>query len=165
MVRAVEAFLGSNLAGRQVAVLGAGAAARSIIYALGQAGVGQIVVVNRSSVSAEKAAALASIAEVGAPQDIQEAELIINATSVGMAGGPAEAEIPLNEDLLKPDQSVIDIVYNPIDTALLEAARAKGCAALDGRAMLLHQAALSIEAWTKNVAPLDVLQNSLDRSD
>ncbi|MCU1392479.1 MAG: aroE [Ilumatobacteraceae bacterium] len=136
--------------GMSVAVLGAGGAARSVIDALARAGASRIAVVNRSADRAAVAAALAgNRGSVGTPADIALADLVVNATSIGMAtpGGDASA-IPCDVSLLHASQVVADLVYHPLETSLLAAARACGAQAVDGLGMLVHQAALQQQLWT-----------------
>jgi shikimate dehydrogenase len=126
-----------------VCVVGAGAAARSIVDALGRRTAGEVVVVNRSPLRAEACAALAGRGRVGDAADIAGAAVVVNATSVGMGS----AEVPFDPALLHAGQVVIDIVYHPLRTALLEAAEARGCTTIDGLGMLVHQAALQQQHW------------------
>lgn len=129
---------------RRVAVLGAGAAARSVIDALGRAGAAGIAVVNRSPDAAVRAAGIADRGYVAEIADVAAADLVVNATSVGMGSD----EIPLDPAVLRPAQVVADLVYHPLDTALLRAARAAGAATVDGLGMLVHQAVLQQQLWT-----------------
>jgi shikimate dehydrogenase len=142
----VESIRSSGLdpADIRVVVLGAGGAARSIIDALGRAGVADIAVVNRTGSSAERAAELASVARVGAEHDIEGADLLVNATSLGMGTD----DLPVSTDLLRPYLAVADIVYHPIRTALLRAAGGAGATTIDGLGMLVHQAVLQQQLWT-----------------
>ncbi len=146
--------------GAEVAVVGAGGAARSIVAALGEAGAQSIGVVNRSLDKAESVAQLASMARVASQDDLPSYGIIINTTSVGMAGTVAEGEFPFDPSGLRPAQTVVDIVYNPLKTPLLEAAEAAGSKTLGGLPMLVHQAALSFEIWTKEAAPLEVMYSA-----
>ncbi len=132
------------LAGARVVVLGAGAAARSIVDALGRSGVSDIAVVNRTEHAARAAADLAATARVGSLDDVDGASLLVNATSVGMGTGDS----PIDPARLRPDLTVADIVYHPLDTALLNAARRAGAATIDGLGMLVHQAVIQQELWT-----------------
>ena len=75
---------------------------------------------------------------------IEEAQTLVNTTSLGMAG-KAELRVPL--DGLRPGTLVTDLVYTPLRTPLLETAAAKGCATVDGVGMLLHQAVPGFERW------------------
>jgi shikimate dehydrogenase len=135
---------GVTVSGAGVAVLGAGAAARSLVDALGRAGATDVAIVNRNEARAEAAAALAPVARVGGPVDVTGADIVVNATSVGMG----TTESPIDVALLRADQVVSDLVYHPLDTAFLRAARALGCRALDGLGMLVHQAVLQQVLWT-----------------
>jgi shikimate dehydrogenase len=138
------AAAGVTVGGRAVAVIGAGGAARSVVDALGRAGTREIVVVNRTAARAEEAAALSGVGRVGTFADVRAADVVVNATSVGM-GTP---EVPFDPALLRAGQVVADLVYHPLETALLAAARAAGCAVVDGLGMLVHQAVLQQELWT-----------------
>jgi len=130
-------------------VLGAGGAARAIAWALTTRGFARIHVVNRTSA---RAAALAerfgaTVLPAGPdalPALLAEADVLINTTSLGMEGQP-----PLAIDLapLKKSAIVNDLVYVPLTTPLLAAARARGLVAVDGLGMLLHQAVPGFERW------------------
>ncbi|MGI9645404.1 MAG: shikimate dehydrogenase [Ilumatobacteraceae bacterium] len=135
---------GVGVTGIAVAVIGAGGAARSVIDALGRAGAGSIRVVNRTADNAERAASLAAVAEVGEPADVGTADLVVNATSVGMGDSGDLACAP---DLLRCDQVVADLVYHPLETPLLAAAAERGARTIDGLGMLVHQAALQQQRW------------------
>jgi shikimate dehydrogenase len=135
---------GIDPAGAQVALLGAGAAARALIDALGRAGVADLAIVNRSVEHACRAATLATQARIADVQDIRRADIVVNATPVGMGTD----ELPCDPTLFGPHQIVADLVYYPLETALLRAAREAGALALDGLGMLVHQAVLQHELWT-----------------
>lgn len=139
---------GVDPAGACVVVLGAGGAARSIVDALGRAGAADIAVVNRSADRAADAAALGASARVGSTADIATATVLVHATSVGMGTD----DLPLDASLLHAGLTVADIVYHPLDTALLRAARDVGAATVDGLGMLVHQACRQQVLWT-GVAP------------
>ena len=131
--------------GLKVAVLGAGGAARSVIDSLARGGAGRIAVVNRSADRAEVAAALAGeVGLVGGESDIAAADLVINATSIGMGTDAAPCELAL----IHREQIVADLVYHPLETTLLAAARAVGAEVVDGLGMLVHQAAIQQHLWT-----------------
>ena len=141
---------GIDPSGLRCAVIGAGGAARSVVWALAAAGAAEVIVVNRTQEKAEVAAALAGTSgRVGSPADVVVADLVINATSVGMgAGSDADGPLPMDPGLLGPHQTVVDLVYMPLKTPLLRAAAARGANPVDGLGMLVHQAALSIKRWT-----------------
>ncbi len=136
---------GVDPSGMTVAVLGAGGAARSVIDALARVGIDHIVVINRSAARAEAAALLGmGRARVGDVADIARVDLVVNATSVGMGSD----EAPFDLALLRSSQVVADLVYHPIETALLRGARRCGATAVDGLGMLVHQAVLQQQLWT-----------------
>ena len=133
-------------------VLGAGGAARAIVAALIDDGVAEIRLVNRTRARAERVAA-----EVSAPPSrtsihpwnardaaLQDAGLLVNTTSLGMAGEP---ELDIDLARLPTTAVVVDIVYVPLETALLAAARRRGHRTVDGLGMLLHQGRPGFEAW------------------
>lgn len=156
-VRALEADIGRSINDSSVAIVGAGGAARSIIDAVARAGASRIVVVNRTLASAERAAELSDVASVGASADIAAADIVVNTTSVGMAGGPAADQCAVDPELLRPGHVVADIVYQPRQTPLLVAAEAVGAEVVGGLGMLVHQAAVAFEWWTGEPAPLDAM--------
>ena len=137
---------GVTVGGSNCCVLGAGGAARSIIDALGRAGAARIAVVNRNAERRAQAAALAVQAEAADESAAGDAQIVINATSLGMAGEQADA-LPLDGGRLHAGQVVVDIVYQPLETALLRAARDAGASTVDGLGMLVHQAALQEQIW------------------
>jgi shikimate dehydrogenase len=141
-------------AGRPVAVLGAGGAARAVVVALLDAGVTELRLVNRTAPRAEalRAAFGSSVQIVGwneRGRALGDISLLVNTTSLGMTGQPA---LELGLDELPAHAIVYDLVYAPLDTALLKAARARGNPTVDGLGMLLHQARPGFEAWF-GVAP------------
>jgi shikimate dehydrogenase len=127
-------------------VLGAGGAARAIAAALLDAGCPHLTLVNRNAARAEALArALGGPVAVADRPPLEAASLLVNTTSLGMAGQP-----PLELDLspLPAGAVVADAVYVPLETPLLAAARARGdLRAVDGLGMLLHQARPGFEAW------------------
>jgi shikimate dehydrogenase len=130
-------------------VLGAGGGARAAVASLIDCGAAEIRVANRSRSRAE---ALAQA--LGGPVTVLDwqgrhvalvgAELLVNTTSLGMTGQP---ELDIRLDHLPPEALVCDIVYTPLQTKLLCAARARGNVSVDGLGMLLHQARPAFEAW------------------
>ena len=131
-------------------VLGAGGAARAVLAALLEAGVPEIGLVNRTRGRAEALAArFGPRIRVLDAAALEGATTLVNTTSLGMTGQPP-LELPL--DALPAGAVVTDIVYAPLETPLLAAARARGCVAVDGLGMLLHQAVPGFERWF-GVAP------------
>lgn len=132
-------------------LLGAGGAARAIAAALLDAGAPRVTLVNRTASRAEALARELGgpIAIAGAPP-LEDCALLVNTTSLGMQGQPALA---IDLAPLPASAVVADIVYVPLETPLLAAARARGLAAIDGLGMLLHQARPGFETWF-GVAPI-----------
>ena len=133
--------------GSEVAVvLGAGGAARAIVWALRDAGVQEIRILNRTP---EKAQLLAeefgAVAMPWTPAALAGAGLLVNCTTAGLKGVD-DIDLALTE--LPATAVVVDIVYQPLETGLLRAARARGLATVDGLGMLLYQAQLAFAAWT-----------------
>jgi shikimate dehydrogenase len=130
-------------------VLGAGGAARAVIHALLSAGTERLVVVNRTVDRAENLAARFGRGTRAASWDalpslLTNAGLLVNASSLGMTGQPA---LKIDLASLDPRAIVADIVYVPLETPLLAAARRRGLRTVDGLGMLLHQAAPGFERW------------------
>ncbi len=130
-------------------VLGAGGSARAVAAALVDAGASEVRLANRTAARAERVVEDIGGAMIPVPWSEREAALdgaglLVNTTSLGMAGGVA-LEIAL--DALPDDAIVNDIVYVPLETPLLAAARRRGLAAVDGLGMLLHQARPGFAAW------------------
>lgn len=145
----LAAVPGLDLAGKTVAILGAGGAARGIIFALLGAGVGAVHVFNRTHARADTVAAYFG-AKVHAHDWVKrvagsrDADLIVNTTALGLAGG---APLDMDVSQLKDTCIVSDIVYVPLETPLLAAGRARGLRTVDGLDMLLHQAVPGFETW------------------
>ena len=158
-VRAVRAEAGFDARGRRCVVFGAGGSARAVIRALAEAEAAEVVVVNRTPERGADAAGLAAQARVGAAVEAEGADLVVNATPLGMTG-VAEDTMPLDAGLLGSDQVVVDLVYEPVRTPLLEAAEQRGAVALGGLGMLTHQAALAFEHWTGTPAPIEAMDEA-----
>jgi shikimate dehydrogenase len=148
-------------AGKKVVLIGSGGAASAIAAALKDSGA-KLVILNRTK---DKAIELAKKfnAEDGGGLDklslITKADILINATPVGMAPKTEASIVP--EELLHSRLTVFDIVYNPRETKLITQAKEKGCAVVYGYKMLLYQAALQFELFTGLKAPLAVMESAL----
>lgn len=141
--------------GKCCVVIGAGGAARAVVLALAEAGASSVVVVNRTAANAELAALLAgSAGVVGTEEMARDADLIVNATPLGMIGNDAPAVDP---SLFHSNQLVVDLVYAPPLTPTIQAARAAGAHAVGGLGMLVHQAAHAFTLWTGQEAPLPAM--------
>lgn len=164
-VDALADELGFTVAGRPAVVLGAGGAARAVVKALADAGAADVAVVNRSATPAEVAARLAGErGRVGTAADVTGADLVVNATPIGMTGGgAADQRYPIDPELLRAGQVAADLVYQPLETAFVHAARARGAAAVGGLGMLVHQAAHAFTLWTGEPAPLGAMREAVQR--
>jgi shikimate dehydrogenase len=146
----------------RVLVLGAGGVARAIVYALKALKISSIAVANRTP---SKIKLLSKIAPVQAiawkMRNEVGADIIINATSIGMA--PQKNAMPLSKDTLKNCRAVFDVVINPVETKLLKEARKLGKRAYPGYRMTLLQAAAQFELYTGRKAPLNVMKQTVER--
>ncbi|MCK4871185.1 MAG: type I 3-dehydroquinate dehydratase [Phycisphaerales bacterium] len=164
----VEGLGRADISGAHAAVIGAGGVARAVTAAL--AGRGAVVTIyNRTRDRAERlAAALDSLpgrVVVADPSQLHEADVdvIINATSIGMTGGPDESASPVPAECLRPGCVVFDTVYNPARTPLLREAAQAGCRTIEGARMFIHQAAAQFEGWTGKPAPIAVFEAVVHR--
>jgi shikimate dehydrogenase len=159
---------GVELKGRKVLLLGAGGAARAIAYTMAKEA-DELAVLNRSLKPAQELAKLlektankkiisGSLSPKEIQQNLQDSDVLINATSVGMK--PKAEESPVASKLLRPNLSVMDIVYNPIETKLAKDAKAAGAKVVSGVEMLIYQGAASFEIWTGKSAPVDVMRQA-----
>lgn len=163
-VRALEEK--SALRDARVLVLGGGGAARAVAHGLAERGA-IVTVSNRTRDKAESVVRDLERASVVAWSDARESALaqsvVVNATSMGMAteAQGEETVSPLEGVRFGSRQIVMDIVYKPLRTRLLEQAAADGATVIDGGRMLLHQAAGQFELYTKHPAPLDAMDAAL----
>jgi len=150
---------GVRIDGSRVLLIGAGGAARAIAYTLEKEGA-EISIANRSLRRAHELAT--SVGGMGfclcdLEKLVGQADIIINATSVGMRAGDTRI---FDGRLLKSSHAVFDIVYNR-DTKLLQDARAAGSVAIDGVMMLVYQGAKALEIWTGAKAPVDLMERAV----
>jgi len=153
-----EHVTSTAIAGKAVAVFGSGGAARAIIDGCARAGASKVYVIARSPERSEVAAAVApGIAEVGDRGQMANADVVVNATPVGMAETNTAGQVPFAVDALRDSSVVVDIVYSPLTTPLLESAERRGLVTVDGLAMLAGQASAQFARWTAMTPPLAVL--------
>lgn len=153
-------------------LLGAGGAARAVLYALLQRGA-TVTIANRNLLNATTLAAefrahfdrdiptVALYDEAALQSVLDEAILLVNSTSVGMSPDINADPLPPNL-VIPPHLTVYDLVYNPRDTQLLKRARAAGAIGIDGQEMLVHQGAEAFRLWTGLDAPVDVMRRAIE---
>jgi shikimate dehydrogenase len=160
-VAALRADEGVDPAGMRFLVLGAGGAARAVVKAVADAGATDVVVVARRADRARACARLAgSAGRVGSADEAGDVDVVVNATPVGMGEVVplvAGRSLPVDVERLRPGQLVVDLVYDPLVTPLVAAARERGVAAVNGVGMLIHQAAAAFRLWTGDDAPLEAM--------
>jgi shikimate dehydrogenase len=161
-------------AGKRCLVIGAGGAARAVVLALAGAGASQVAVLNRTPERAAAAAALAGPAGSVVPaeddarlQAVTGADLVVNATPLGMAGASPGGSAPwlVAPDLLHDGQVAADLVYAPRPTPWLVEAAAGGARPVDGLGMLVHQAAAQLELWVGEDAPVEAMWQAAEAVD
>ncbi len=154
-----EGFLRSlarSPADKRTLVLGAGGAARAVVWALLREAA-SVDVWNRTELRSRHLCEELGGESVAAP-DQAAYELIVNTTAVGLGGEDPFAELPLAAEAFEAAQTVVDMVYGGEPTALLRAAAAAGATTVDGIEILVQQGALSLETWTGRPAPLDTMR-------
>jgi shikimate dehydrogenase len=155
--------------GKKVLLLGAGGAARAIAYTLAKEA-DELAVLNRTVKQAQELAKLLEkslnkkvVAGSLSPSDIQrnieDSDILVNATSVGMKPKPDES--PVAAKALRSNLAVMDIVYNPVETKLAKDAKAVGAQVISGVEMLIYQGAASFEIWTGKSAPVEVMRKAV----
>ena len=162
---AVKHDAGLDVAGKKVLVVGSGGSARSIIHSLGKAGAAEIAVINRTKKKALDALELAGpvgryVEETEIPEVVSEANLVINATPIGMLDTDDTANFPIEPNLFSKGQLAIDLIYHPISTPWMEALRDLEVEAHGGLSMLIFQAARAFKLWTGKEAPVDAMRKA-----
>lgn len=143
---------GPPLAGRRALLLGAGGSARAVAFALAEEGC-EVVIANRTGAKAQDLAEAVNregrgrASAAGWGEDAGRVELVVNATSLGLSPN-MDAMPALPPRVLETRPFVYDLIYNPLETRLLQAARDAGCSVSNGLNMLVWQGALSLSLWT-----------------
>lgn len=149
-----------TLQGATAVVVGAGGAGRAIAVALDDAGA-RVAVANRTPSKAEAVAGLLTAGTGHGLDDltalVHDADLLVNATTVGLESG----ESLVRADLLGPDLTVMDAVYRPVETRLLRDAAAAEARTVDGGWMLLYQGVEAFERWTGRDAPVEAMERAI----
>lgn len=168
-VSSLREEVGEEPGGKRVGLVGAGGGAKAVAYALAQAGVAELCLLNRSQNRArslvEHLGTLFQNVEVLAlglqhiqPDILRRFDIFINATPVGME--PSDPHL-FDYKMLPEHLLVCDLIYRPAETPLLAAARFRGCRILNGSGMLLYQGARGFELWTGQKAPVSVMRQAL----
>ncbi len=170
-VGALEALSENGLdpKNKKLLLLGAGGAANAIAFQTAHE-VNELVILNRTPQKARKLAeslnkkfgkkaTAKSLSAENVEEEIQNSDILVNATSVGMH--PSINQSPVAPELLRPDLCVMDIVYNPLETRLAREAKKKGARVISGVEMLIYQGAASFEIWTGHRAPVNVMREAV----
>lgn len=167
-VRSLKEEAVPELAGKRIAVLGAGGAARGVIYALALEKPEHIHILNRT---ADRAIALASdlrghgLGEIsGSGMEevanvLATADIVINTTSAGMH--PHVDDVPVDPSLIREGAAVSDLIYNPLETRLLRESRMRGCTVHGGLGMFVYQGAVAFEHWLGIPAPVETMRQAV----
>ncbi|MCM3746478.1 shikimate dehydrogenase [Paenibacillus pasadenensis] len=167
-VRSLKEEVMPVLKGKRIAVIGAGGAARGILYALLGEEPELVTVLNRTEERAQELAEAFSgcgnvqaLSSAGDAADavIRSADLVVNTTSIGMY--PYVDDMPLDVSLLRPDAVASDLIYNPLETAWLARARELGCRTHGGLGMFIYQGAYAFEYWTGLPAPVQAMRETV----
>ena len=166
LVKAIQKV--TPIAGKRVAMLGAGGAGRAMAVELGWAGAAHLTVITRRESQGREVAALVHRAagiptawQAWAPEVVvpQGTEMLMNATHLGCA--PAVEAVPLAWDSVSPEATAVDVITNPRHTPFLQTARARGCAVVDGVEMLVQLAMQLFELWTAVTPEEEVFQRAV----
>jgi len=159
---------GVDLKGKRVILLGAGGAARAVGFALASK-VKELVILNRTATKGSELAEWLTehsklnvksgrLNRAELEKALSGADLLVNTTSIGMY---PQLGSPVDDDLLRPGLVIFDLVYNPLETQLLRAARLRGIKTVDGVGMLVHQGARAFEIWLGQKPPYDVMRRAV----
>lgn len=154
--------LGALPDGKRALVLGAGGAARAVVWALIDAGA-DVHVWNRTGLRASELCAELGGEPVARPEPAGAYELIVNSTSAGLRGEDQLTELPLNAADLTPRQTVVDMVYGNESSTLIAAAERIEACFVDGIELLVRQGARSLRIWTGAEPPLDTMRSAARR--
>ncbi|HEX5191656.1 MAG TPA: shikimate dehydrogenase [Solirubrobacteraceae bacterium] len=155
---AVIAALPFEIRGRTAVVLGAGGSARAVVWALVQGGARDVWLWNRTAERARALAAQLGAGAVSTGAPLPAADVLVNCTAVGLDRGDPFEALPLTGERIADYRGVVDLVYTPTGTGLIDAGRAAGVETVDGLEILVRQGALSFERFTGRAAPVDVMR-------
>nr|WP_321398964.1 shikimate dehydrogenase [uncultured Desulfobacter sp.] len=154
---AVAPLIPFGIAGKTVCIVGAGGAARAVAHGIAAQN-GDIIITNRTETKGRALAESVNARFVSADEMANiRADVVINTTSIGMT--PQADKISFPQELLTAGMVVMDVVYTPLKTRLLETAEQKGCTTIDGLSMFIAQAAAQFELWTGIFPDTDLMRN------
>jgi len=159
-LRALDEAAPCELDGAPALVIGAGGAARAVVFALRQRGA-RVAVANRTRARAAELGDPVEFSRAALEEAARQSAVVVNCTSLGLHDDAVPGELPL--DALGPGTVVVDVVYRPGGTAWLAAAEARGARCVDGLGMLLHQGAAAFVQWTGQEPPIGVMRAALLR--
>ncbi len=161
---------GVDPSGEKVVILGAGGSSRAVAFTLAEIA-SELVIFNRTFDRAkdlknalcrflgdELRIKAAPLTDEHLKKELEDADILINATSVGMK--PNSDDTPVKQDYLRKDLVVFDLVYEPLETRLLREARLAGAKVINGLSMLIHQGAVSFKIWTGMKAPVEIMMDA-----
>jgi shikimate dehydrogenase len=170
-VRSLREEAEADLGGKRIVLIGAGGAARGILHALAAEKPASIIIANRTleraealaedAVGASTISAVSAVGMDGLRGACQEADIVINTTSVGMSPHPDELPMDIQASWLRPGAVASDIVYNPMKTRFLHEAEAAGCRIHGGLGMFIYQGAYAFEYWTSRPAPAAAMREAV----
>ncbi|SJZ86393.1 shikimate dehydrogenase [Selenihalanaerobacter shriftii] len=159
---------------KNVLVIGAGGAARAVSFQLGLEGVNGLYITNRTFEKAEvlvkeidtklhlKRIESVPLEEQKLYNIISKIDLIVDTTPIGMHPNHKVPPV-INPEMLHQELTVVDLVYNPVETTLLKAARKAGAKVISGLGMLIHQGAIAFEIWTGKTAPTEIMKKEFEK--
>ena len=164
----VLAKTGIQIRGLRVGVVGAGGAARAVVHALANQEVEELCLFNRTLSKATQLAddtrqllsAELSVRNYPIRTPLDHLDFFVNCTPIGMQGHSL-GKTPVNKEFLHERLTVVDLVYNPLKTRLLQDAEEVGCTTIHGAHLLVHQGAISFEKWTGISPPIAVMNREL----
>lgn len=166
-VRSLLEETGISLPETDVLVLGAGGAARAVVTALALHGAKGIFVANRTREKGDqlterisKLCTSRSLSMEEIPKLVEQVQLVVNTTSLGMH--PATQEVPIDPAWLQKGQVVSDLIYNPRETRLLREAKQRGATVHGGLGMFIYQGAEAFTLWTGLEAPIDIMRQTVE---
>ncbi|WCT54661.1 shikimate dehydrogenase [Paenibacillus kyungheensis] len=166
-VRSLKEELNSELSGKHITILGAGGAARGVVYALLREEPASVTIINRTLDKAEQLAQEFSHDTLQVQSGsydtldkvLPQTDILINTTSIGMS--PNSDDTPLEQRQIPEGIVVSDLIYNPLETRLLREAKSRGCTVIGGLGMFVYQGAYAYEYWTGEPAPISVMRSAL----